>query len=72
MKDLFERRVFHSKEDGGWIAIAPELPGCSAFGKTDAQALKELGAAISLWVGTAKSKKMSVPVDPPADDFHAA
>lgn len=61
MKDLYERKVFYSKEDGGWIAVAPELPGCSAFGKTDAQALKELDTAIDLWIETAQSKKWSVP-----------
>ncbi|MBI5884306.1 MAG: type II toxin-antitoxin system HicB family antitoxin [Elusimicrobia bacterium] len=61
MKDLYERKVFYSKEDGGWIAVAPELPGCSAFGKTDAQALKELDSAIDLWIETAQSKKWGVP-----------
>jgi hypothetical protein len=30
----FETRVFRSDEDGGYIAVAPDLPGCSAFGKT--------------------------------------
>lgn len=61
MKDLYERKVFYSKEDGGWIAVAPELPGCSAFGKTDTQALKELDTAIDLWVETANSKKWRIP-----------
>ena len=61
MKDLYERKVFYSKEDSGWIAVAPELPGCSAFGKTDGQALKELDTAIDLWIETANAKKWSVP-----------
>jgi len=61
MKDLYERKVFYSKEDGGWIAVAPELPGCSAFGKTDGQALKELDTAIDLWIETAASKKWNTP-----------
>jgi len=61
MIDLYERKVFYSKEDGGWIAVAPELPGCSAFGKTSDRALKELGTAIELWIETAKSKKWRVP-----------
>ncbi|MDE2292475.1 MAG: type II toxin-antitoxin system HicB family antitoxin [Elusimicrobia bacterium] len=59
--DLYERKVFHSKEDKGWIAAAPELPGCSAFGRTPAKALKELDTAIELWLETAKSKKWRVP-----------
>jgi predicted RNase H-like HicB family nuclease len=61
MTDLYERKVFYSKEDHGWMAIAPELPGCSAFGKTSERALKELDTAIELWVETAKSKKLGVP-----------
>ena len=61
MTDLYERKVFYSKEDGGWIALAPELPGCSAFGKTSAGALRELETAVELWLETAKSKKWSVP-----------
>ena len=61
MTDLYERKVFFSKEDGGWIAVAPELAGCSAFGKTPKRALTELEDAIELWIDTAKSKKWSVP-----------
>lgn len=60
-KDLYERKVFYSKEDGGWVAVAPELPGCSAFGISSGRALKELDTAIELWVETAKSKKWNIP-----------
>jgi antitoxin HicB len=61
MTDLYERKVFYSKEDGGWVALAPELPGCSAFGKTSERALRELDAAIGLWLETAKAKKWRIP-----------
>ena len=61
MTDLYERKVFYSKEDKGWIAVVPELPGCSAFGKTSERALKELETAIELWLETSKSKKWNVP-----------
>lgn len=61
MKDLYERKVFYSKEDGAWIAVAPELPGCSAHGKSSAAALKKMNKAIELWLETAKSKKWGVP-----------
>ena len=61
MANLYERKAFYSKEDGGWIAVAPELPGCSAFGKTSERALKELDSAIELWLATAKSKKWGAP-----------
>ena len=59
--DQYERKVFYSKEDAGWIAVAPELPGCSAFGKTSSAALKELEVAMELWLDVAKTRKWSVP-----------
>jgi len=31
--------VFWSDEDGGYIAIAPDLPGGSAFGDTPTEAI---------------------------------
>lgn len=61
MSDIYERKVFFSKEDGGWIAVAPELPGCSAFGKTSKQALNELDTAIELWLETARRKRWGAP-----------
>lgn len=61
MIDLYERKVFHSAEDKAWIAVAPELPGCSAFGKTPEIALQELDTAIELWLETARDKKWRVP-----------
>ena len=27
--------IFFSEEDEGYIAVVPELPGCSAFGETE-------------------------------------
>lgn len=53
---LFGRKVFFSREDKGWIAVASELPGCSAFGKTPDRAMKELNTAIELWLETSKAK----------------
>ncbi|MBI5202442.1 MAG: type II toxin-antitoxin system HicB family antitoxin [Elusimicrobia bacterium] len=57
----FKREVFYSKEDGGWIALAPELPGCSAFGETTEDALSELAVAIGLWLKTAKGEGREIP-----------
>lgn len=57
----YEMDVFWSKEDNCWVAVAPQLRGCSAFGSTPELALKELEAAMELWLDTAKHKKWSVP-----------
>ncbi|MCL6478756.1 MAG: hypothetical protein K6T65_10105 [Peptococcaceae bacterium] len=32
--------IFFSEEDEGYIAVVPELPGCSAFGKIE-ESLRE-------------------------------
>jgi len=42
--------VFYSDEDQGYIAKAVDLKGCSAFGETPEQALKELETAVELWL----------------------
>ena len=43
MKCLVE--VFWSDDDGGYIAVVPDLPGCSAFGETPEAAVHEIGDA---------------------------
>ncbi len=37
--------IFYSEEDGGYIAVAPVLKGCSAFGETPQEALREMETA---------------------------
>ena len=42
--------VFWSPEDQGFIAVAPDLPGCSAFGETGTEALREMEDAMQSWL----------------------
>ena len=42
--------VFWSDADEGFIAIAPDLPGCSAFGETPEQAVHEMQDAMLSWL----------------------
>jgi predicted RNase H-like HicB family nuclease len=49
-RDRYPTEVFWSDEDEGFIAIAPDLPGCSAWGDTKIEALTELDAAIAVWI----------------------
>ncbi len=42
--------VFWSDEDGGYIAIAPDLPGCSAYGDTPTETIQEMEDAMASWL----------------------
>jgi predicted RNase H-like HicB family nuclease len=53
--------IFYSEEDEGYIAIVPELPGCSAFGRTEEEALREIKTAMELWLETAKKEGREIP-----------
>ena len=55
------RKVFFSPEDKCWVAQAPEILGCAAHGDTDAQALKELDAAIQLHLDVRRAAGFSIP-----------
>lgn len=53
--------IVYSDDDEGYIAIAPELPGCSAFGETEEDALREIKVAIDLWLETAEKEGREIP-----------
>ncbi|OGQ04735.1 MAG: hypothetical protein A3F82_08250 [Deltaproteobacteria bacterium RIFCSPLOWO2_12_FULL_44_12] len=57
----FEVHLFYSEEDEGFIATVHELAGCSAFGKTAEEALKEVEVAAKLWIQAAKKEKREIP-----------
>ena len=53
--------VFHSEEDGGYIADIPDLKSCSAFGETPEQAVHEVLLAKKAWLETARAKGKPIP-----------
>lgn len=57
----YEILLYWSNEDKVFVAEVPELPGCMAHGKTQESALKNVKAAMRLWVATAKEFGDSVP-----------
>ncbi len=62
--ELYPAHVFWSDEDQAFIAIAPDLPGCSAVGDTQEEALRELQIAID---GTIEAHlAVGNPVPPPS------
>ena len=53
--------VFWSEADGGWIADAPDLKSCSAFGDTREEAVAEIGVAIDAWIAAAREAGLAIP-----------
>ena len=67
----YPAQVFWSEADQGFIAIATDLPGCSAFGETQQDALEELQDAIHAWTQAARAAGNPIPQpSPPAGDHH--
>lgn len=61
--------VFWSDEDEGYVANVPDLPGCSAWGETEADAIREAHDAISAWLEAAQAAGRAIPeATPPQDD----
>lgn len=54
-------KVFYSEEDKGYIAVVPDLAGCSAYGDTEEAAIGEAKVAVELWIKTAKKEKRAIP-----------
>jgi predicted RNase H-like HicB family nuclease len=59
--DRYPKTVFWSDEDEGYIAIVPDLPGCSAFGETPEKALTEIEDAAEGWIEAAVAVGNPVP-----------
>jgi antitoxin HicB len=53
--------IFWSDEDEGYIAVSPEFPGLSAFGKTAAKAIAEAQIALELFTETYREEGLSLP-----------
>jgi len=57
----YPAEVFWSDDDEGFIAIAPDLPGCSAWGANDGEAIAELRQAIVAWIEAASAAGNAIP-----------
>ncbi|HWO02117.1 MAG TPA: type II toxin-antitoxin system HicB family antitoxin [Blastocatellia bacterium] len=53
--------VFWSDEDEGFIAVSPEFPGLSAFGKTPEKAMIEAQVALQLFMETYEEEGLPLP-----------
>jgi predicted RNase H-like HicB family nuclease len=54
--------TFWSDEDAGYIAVVPDLPGCSAWGLDRVQAALEIHDAIVAWVEAMTKGGNQIPV----------
>lgn len=59
--DRYPAQVFWSEEDQGYIAIATDLPGCSAYGVSREEAINELLGAIDAWAQAAEAAGNPIP-----------
>ena len=48
-------------EDGGFVAEAPEVPGCAAHGDTQQAALEHISQSVDLWIETARELGDPIP-----------
>ena len=53
--------IFYSDEDCGYIADIPDLKGCSAFGGSPEEALKQVQIAKTTWLEAARTENKPVP-----------
>ncbi len=54
-------QVLWSDEDAGFIVLVPDLPGCSAFGTTQQEAVGEAQDAIAAWVEAMTAAGNAIP-----------
>lgn len=54
--------IFFSDEDEGYIADIPDLKYCSAFGETEAEALREVLIAKQAWLEAARANGKPIPM----------
>ena len=53
--------IFWSSDDAAYIADVPDLEGCSAFGSTPEEAVREVQTAKRLWLEVCREKGRPVP-----------
>lgn len=53
--------VFWSDDDSAWVADAPDLKSCSAFGATPEEAVSEIQVAVEAWLDAARDAGSVIP-----------
>jgi len=58
----YEKIIYWSDEDDCFVVEVPELPGCTAHGENENEAINNVNDAIDLWLEVAKSEKKQIPI----------
>ena len=53
--------IFYDEEDGDYIAVVPDLKGCTAFGDTPEEALRQIQIAKEGWLDVARKHGDPIP-----------
>ncbi len=53
--------IYFTEEDGGYFAVVPDLPGCTAHGETPEEALREAQIAQELWLEGMRERGWPIP-----------
>lgn len=61
MSRKYEVIIWWSREDGCYIATAPELPGCMADGETITEAARAIEEEIQLWIDVNTERGLAIP-----------
>ncbi len=57
----YEVIIYWSAEDESFVALAPELPGCMADGRSRQEALAHVEVVIQEWIETARELGRPIP-----------
>jgi len=57
----YEVIIYYSEEDQAFIAVIPELPGCTADGQSKAEALEQVERIAAEWIETARELGRDIP-----------
>ena len=56
----YEIILYWSNADDAFVTEVSELPGCTAYGDTQEDALKHINQAMELWIDTTKEFKDTI------------
>ena len=59
--NIYLVEIFWSNEDAGYIAVVPDLPGCSAYGETMEEAAREIKDAQEAWLEACLASGEAIP-----------